>query len=55
MDGVIGDARSGVAAIAPSTGTPAGNHELVRHLQGQLDRAKDLLRSLSSATWRWPR
>ena len=44
MDGVIGDARSGVAAIAPSTGTPAGNHELVRHLQGQLDRAKDLLK-----------
>ena len=44
MDGVIGDARSGVAAIAPATGTPAGKHELVRHLQGQLDRAKDLLK-----------
>jgi hypothetical protein len=44
MDGVIGDTRSGVAAIAPATGTPAGKHELVRHLQGQLDRAKDLLK-----------
>jgi hypothetical protein len=44
MDGVIGDARSGVAAIAPATGTPAGKQELVRHLQGQLDRAKDLLK-----------
>ncbi|MEB3980143.1 lytic transglycosylase [Mycobacterium sp. 663a-19] len=44
MDGVIGDARSGVAAIAPATGTPAGKQELVRHLQGQLDRARDLLK-----------
>lgn len=44
MDGVIGDARSGVAAIAPATGTPAGKQELVRHLQGQLGRAKDLLK-----------
>ena len=44
MDGVIGDARSGVAAIAPATGTAPGKHELVRHLQGQLDRAKDLLK-----------
>jgi peptidoglycan DL-endopeptidase CwlO len=44
MDRVIGDARSGVAAIAPATGTPAGKQELVRHLQGQLDRAKDLLK-----------
>ena len=44
MDGVIGDTRSGVAAIAPATGTPAGKHELVRHLRGQLDRAKDLLK-----------
>ena len=44
MDGVIGDARSGIAAIAPTTGTPAGKQALVRHLQGQLDRAKDLLK-----------
>ncbi|WP_276553231.1 MULTISPECIES: C40 family peptidase [Mycobacterium simiae complex] len=44
MDGVITDTRSGVAAIAPATGTPAGKRELVTHLQGQLDRAKELLR-----------
>ncbi|MEE6140470.1 hypothetical protein SKC41_29685 [Mycobacterium sp. 050128] len=44
MDGVITDARSGVAAIAPATGTPAGKRELVTHLQSQLDRAKALLR-----------
>jgi len=44
MDGVISDTRAGVAAIAPSTGTPAGRAELVTHLQRQLDRAKALLR-----------
>ncbi|MGO9103021.1 MAG: C40 family peptidase [Mycobacterium sp.] len=44
MDGVISDTRAGVAAIAPSTGTPAGRAELVTHLQGQLDRARALLR-----------
>ncbi|VBA32129.1 putative endopeptidase [Mycobacterium persicum] len=44
MDGVITDTRSGVAAIAPATTTPAGKRELVTHLQGQLDRAKALLR-----------
>lgn len=44
MDGVITDTRSGVAAIAPATGTPAGKRELVTHLQSQLDRAKALLR-----------
>jgi hypothetical protein len=44
MDGVIGDTRSAVAAIAPASGTPAGKRELVTHLQGQLDRAKELLR-----------
>ncbi|WP_247600251.1 lytic transglycosylase, partial [Mycobacterium intracellulare] len=41
---VITDTRSGVAAIAPATGTPAGKRELVTHLQNQLDRAKALLR-----------
>ncbi|CAM5673292.1 transglycosylase SLT domain-containing protein [Mycolicibacterium aubagnense] len=45
MDGVIDNTRSGVAAIAPSTGTPAGKVELVNHLQGQLDRAKALLKA----------
>lgn len=44
MDGVITDTRSGVAAIAPATGTPAGKRELVTHLQSQLDRAKAVLR-----------
>jgi peptidoglycan DL-endopeptidase CwlO len=44
MDGVITDTRSGVAAIAPATGTAAGKRELVAHLQSQLDRAKALLR-----------
>ena len=45
MDGVIDNTRAGVAAIAPSTGTPAGKVELVDHLQGQLDRAKALLKA----------
>ena len=44
MDAVLDDTRSGVAAIAPSTGTPAGKQALVTHLQSQLDRAKALLR-----------
>lgn len=44
MDGVISDTRSGVTAIAPSTSASAGRTELVTYLQGQLDRAKALLR-----------
>jgi cell wall-associated NlpC family hydrolase len=44
MDTVIGSARSGVAAIAPATDTQAGRVELVDRLQGELDRAKALLR-----------
>jgi len=44
MNGVVEDARRGVAAIAPSTDTPAGKRQLVDHLQSQLDRAKALLR-----------
>nr|MCH9731740.1 hypothetical protein [Actinomycetes bacterium] len=43
MNGVVGDNRRGVAAIAPSTDTPAGKQVLVNHLEGQLDRAKALL------------
>ncbi len=40
--GVVDDTRRGVAAIAPSTDTPAGKRQLVDHLQSQLDRAKSL-------------
>jgi len=43
MDTVLGDTRVGVAAIAPSTDTPAGRQQLVTHLQSQLQRAKVLL------------
>jgi cell wall-associated NlpC family hydrolase len=43
MNGVLSDTRSGVNAIAPSTGTPAGKTVLVNHLETQLDRAKALL------------
>jgi len=44
MGQVIDDTRTGVAAIAPTTGTPAGKQALITHLQAQLDRAKTLLR-----------
>ncbi|MDO3240988.1 transglycosylase SLT domain-containing protein [Mycobacteroides abscessus subsp. abscessus] len=44
MDDVNADTRRGVAAIAPSTDTPAGKTQLVNHLQSQLDRAKALLK-----------
>ncbi|KWX20446.1 hypothetical protein AFM11_30140 [Mycolicibacterium wolinskyi] len=44
MDEVNADTRRGVAAIAPSTDTPAGKAQLVDHLQSQLDRAKALLK-----------
>jgi hypothetical protein len=43
MNTVVSDNRSGVAAIAPSTDTPAGKQALVEHLQTQLGRAKTLL------------
>jgi peptidoglycan DL-endopeptidase CwlO len=43
MNGVVEDTRRGVAAIAPSTDTPAGKRQLVDHLQSQVDRAKALL------------
>lgn len=43
MDNVVSDTRTGVAALAPTTDTPAGRQQLVNHLQGQLDRAKVLL------------
>ena len=33
MDTVLSDTRAGVAALAPSTDTPAGKHQLVEHLQ----------------------
>ncbi|MGH3556018.1 MAG: C40 family peptidase [Mycobacterium sp.] len=42
-DAVINDTRAGVAAIAPSTDTPAGRQQLVNHLQSQMQRAKMLL------------
>nr|VTP01777.1 Transglycosylase SLT domain protein [Mycobacterium riyadhense] len=44
LDTVITNTRNGVAALAPSTATPAGRRELIAHLQGELGRAKDLLR-----------
>jgi SLT domain-containing protein len=44
MTGVVDDTRRGVAAIAPSTDTPAGKRQLVDHLQSELDRAKSLLK-----------
>jgi len=55
MDAVIDGTRAGVAAIAPSTDTPAGRQQLVNHLQSQLERAKVLLqvseqRSMALAT-----
>jgi peptidoglycan DL-endopeptidase CwlO len=43
MTTVVEDTRNGVAALAPSTDTPAGKQQLVTHLQGQLQRAKTLL------------
>ena len=44
-DGVVEDARRGVAAIAPATGTRAGKDELVAHLQAQLARMRERLRA----------
>ncbi len=43
IDTVINNTRAGVAAIAPSTDTPAGRQQLLTHLQSQLQRAKLLL------------
>jgi hypothetical protein len=43
MDGIIADTHSGIAALAPSTDTPAGWAQLVAHLQTQLDRAHALV------------
>ncbi|MGH3556019.1 MAG: hypothetical protein ACRDTK_00600 [Mycobacterium sp.] len=43
MDAVVKDTRAGVAAIGPSTDTPAGRQQLVNHLQSQMQRAKVLL------------
>jgi cell wall-associated NlpC family hydrolase len=43
IDAVVNHTRAGVAAIAPSTDTPAGRQQLVTHLQSQLQRAKVLL------------
>jgi peptidoglycan DL-endopeptidase CwlO len=42
-DGVVDDARRGVAAIAPATGTRAGKDEMVAHLQNQLMRMRSRL------------
>ncbi len=43
MDTVINDTRARVAAVAPSTDTPAGKAQLVADLKTQLQRAKALL------------
>ena len=45
MDNLIAETRSGVAAIAPSTGSTAGKQELATYVQGQLNRAKALLQT----------
>ena len=44
-DGVVQDARQGVAAIAPATGTQAGKAEMVAHLQTQLLRMRHRLQA----------
>jgi len=47
MDGIIADTHRGIAAIAPSTDTPAGKAQLVQHLQAQLSRAHALVNRVS--------
>jgi hypothetical protein len=45
MTAIVDGAKRGVAAIAPSTETPAGKTELVAHLQRQLTRAQEVVGS----------
>src|SRR5271165_5688149 len=40
MDGIIAETHAGVAAIAPTTDTPAGRRQLTEYLQNQLRRAQ---------------
>ncbi|HME78878.1 MAG TPA: DUF4226 domain-containing protein [Mycobacterium sp.] len=40
MDGIIAETHAGVAAIAPTTDTPAGRRQLAEYLQNQLRRAQ---------------
>jgi len=52
-NGVVADARNGVAAIAPATGTRAGKDELVAHPPSTWD---STLLALTANRWRsWPR
>jgi uncharacterized protein DUF4226 len=44
MDNLITETRSVVAAIVPNAATTEGKRQLVMYLQGQLDRARELLR-----------
>jgi Domain of unknown function (DUF4226) len=45
MDALIAQTRTGVAALAPSTRTTAGQQQLTSYLQGQLNQAKGLLQN----------
>jgi hypothetical protein len=45
MDNLIAETRSGVAAIAPTTGSTAGQQELATYMQGQLGKAKGLVQT----------
>lgn len=45
MDGLIAETRSGVGALAPRTGTAAGQRELATYLQGQVNLARGLVQA----------
>lgn len=45
MDTLIAQTRAGVSALAPSTRSAAGQHQLATYLQGQLNQAKGLLQN----------
>ncbi|MEE6140473.1 DUF4226 domain-containing protein [Mycobacterium sp. 050128] len=45
MDGLIAETRSGVNALAPRARTTAGQRELATYLEGQVNRAKDLVQT----------
>lgn len=45
MDTLIAQTRAGVTALAPSTRSAAGQHQLATYLQGQLNQAKGLLQN----------
>jgi uncharacterized protein YukE len=49
MDGIIADTARGVAAIAPTTETSAGQAQLLRHFRTQLNRARVVIAATSQA------